>query len=256
MSILGILESISLAKRWTGFCRPLMKLLFFSDIHGNNHAFNAFKKILSAQNEQHKLIFLGDFVGYYYGPNEIISYCRENHVCCVLGNHDKYLLDIIDGKLDLDWHIRKYGNSYEIALKTISKENIEFLRGLDQNRILIINNKKVYICHGSPIDNLEGRIYPDTDLSIFEASVKGIDYVISGHTHYKMIRNYLTTAFLNPGSLGQQRDGRGCTYMTLDLEKNHYSFHKVDYAVSCLEKEIDRFDAGRSSFKDVLRRSR
>jgi putative phosphoesterase len=233
-----------------------MKLIFFSDIHGNNHAFDAFIKSLSAQKDQYELVFLGDFIGYYYGANEIISYCRENKVSCVLGNHDKYFLDILDGKLGLEKYVKKYGCSYEIALKTISKENVNFLRQLDKNKTLTSANKKAYICHGSPLDNLEGRIYPDADLSIFETAVKGFNYVVTGHTHHKMDRCYGSTVFLNPGSLGQQRDGKGCSYMILDLEKNAYYFHTVDYSIASLESEIDLYDAGRARLKEVLRRKR
>lgn len=233
-----------------------MKILIFSDIHGNNHAFDAFIKILSSQIEQYKLLFLGDFVGYYYGVNEIITYCRENNISCVLGNHDKYFLDILDGKTNLEKYVKKYGQSYEIALKTVSKKNIDFLRRLDENKILTSTNKKVFICHGSPLDNLEGRIYADTDLSIFEAAVKDFNYVVTGHTHHKMIKSYKSTVFLNPGSLGQQRDGKGCSYMILDLKKDTYSFYTIDYPIAKLEKEIDNYDAGRKGFKEVLRRAR
>ena len=233
-----------------------MKLILFSDIHGNNHAFDAFIQDLLAQKDQYKLVFLGDFIGYYYGANEIISYCRDNKILCVLGNHDKYFLDILDGKLELENCVKKYGSSYKIAVNTISNENITFLRQLDKKKILINDNKKVYICHGSPLDNLEGRIYPDTKLSVFEAVVKGFDYVITGHTHHKMIRRYGETTFLNPGSLGQQRDGKGCSYIVLDLEKNIYSFHIVDYSICSLEREIDLYDPDRTGFKEVLRRSK
>ena len=232
-----------------------MKLLIFSDIHGNNHAFSAFVKSLSAQNEQYELLFLGDFIGYYYGANEIISYCRENNISCVLGNHDKYFLDILDGKLSLEKYVKKYGHSYEIALNTVSKENVSFLRRLDKKIILTNDKKKAYICHGSPLDNLEGRIYPDTDLSIFESVVDGFNYVITGHTHHKMNRNHGSTTFLNPGSLGQQRDGKGCSYMFLDLREDAYSFQTVNYSIASLEREIDRYDAGRNGLKNVLRRA-
>lgn len=233
-----------------------MKLLFFSDIHGNNHAFDAFIHSLLAKKDQYKLVFLGDFIGYYYGANEIISYCRDNDIFCVLGNHDKYFLDILDGKLELDKYVKKYGHSYEIALETVSKENIDFLRKLDKYKILTISNKKIYICHGSPLNNLEGRIYPDTDLSTFEAVLPGFNYVVTGHTHHKMDRVYGATTFLNPGSLGQQRDGKGCSYMVLDLEEDTYSFHTVDYSIDTLENEIDMHDAGRAGLKEVLRRKR
>lgn len=251
-----MLQSIAFTTQLTGFYRIRMNLIFFSDIHGNNHAFDMFIQSLSAQKEQFELVFLGDFIGYYYGANEIISYCRENKVSCILGNHDKYFLDILDGKLDLDKYVKKYGLSYEIALNTVSKENIDFLRKLDTNKILTSIDKNIYICHGSPLDNLEGRIYPDTDLSIFEASVKGFNYVVTGHTHHKMVRSYGSTTFLNPGSLGQQRDGKGCSYMILDLEKNIHSFHVINYSIAALEREIDQYDKGRNGLKEVLRRSR
>lgn len=231
-----------------------MKLLFFSDIHGNNHAFNAFIEILSAQKNQYELVFLGDFIGYYYGADEIISYCRENSIACILGNHDQYFLNVLDGKLSLEQLVKKYGRSYEIALNTVSTENINFLRQLDKSKTLVSGNKKVYICHGSPLDNLEGRIYPDTDLSVFQKVLKGFDYVVTGHTHHKMDRSYASTIFLNPGSLGQQRDGKGCSYMILDLETDIYSFHTVDYLIASLESEIELNDEGRAEFKDVLRR--
>jgi len=233
-----------------------MKIIFFSDIHGNNHAFDAFVKDLSEQKGQYKLVFLGDFVGYYYGANEIITYCREKNISCILGNHDSYFLRILDGKLSIETFVKNYGRSYEVALNTISDENIEFLRQLDKNKILTSPNKKAYICHGSPINNLEGRIYPNTDLSLFEKAIEGFNYIITGHTHHKMNKRFCSTVFLNPGSLGQQRDGRGCSYMTLDLEKDVYSFHTVNYLISNLEREVDFYDAGRKNFKEVLRRNR
>lgn len=214
-----------------------------------------FVKNLSNQTEQFMLIFLGDFIGYYYGADQIISYCRENDVACILGNHDKYFLDILDGKLSLEKYVKKYGHSYEIAINTVSEENVDFLRRLDKNLVLTSANKKVYICHGSPLDNLEGRVYPDTDLSIFETAVEGFNYVITGHTHHKMNRSYGSTVFLNPGSLGQQRDGKGCSYMYLDLSKDVYSFHTIDYEITALEKEICRYDQGWNGLKDVLRRT-
>jgi len=232
-----------------------MILLFFSDIHGNNHAFDVFVEGLSTQSEEMKLLFLGDFIGYYYGANEIITYCRKNHVCCVLGNHDKYFLDLVDGKRSLNESVERYGRSYEIALSTVSRENIDFLRQLDSERSISIANKIVYICHGSPLDNLEGRIYPDTDLSKFESATRDFNYVVTGQTHHKMVRRYGSTMFLNPGSLGQPRDGKGCSYMILDLENDAYSFHSVNYSIAALEKEIDQYDSGRRGLKEVLRRT-
>ncbi len=233
-----------------------MKLIVFSDIHGNNHSFNEFIKDLSFRKDEFTTLFLGDFIGYYYNPNEIIDYCRQNAFVCVLGNHDQYFLDVVDGKIGIDELIKKYGESYRLAINSISKENLYFLRQLDKFKIIEFNNKRVYFCHGSPLDNLEGRIYPETDLSIFEKSIEGYDYVLTGQTHHKLYKIFKSTVFLNPGSLGQQRDGKGCSYMIIDLEKNLYDFRVVEYDIKRLEDEIDLYDMGWSKLKSVLRRKK
>lgn len=231
-----------------------MKLRFFSDIHGNNYAFKAFIDSISVDKTVNETVFLGDFMGFYYGSNEIISFCREQNITCVLGNHDKYFLDLLDGKIQLD-HLRsKYGNSYELALKSLDSKNIDFLRKLNTHKVFIYGNIRVYVCHGSPIDNLEGRIYPDTDLSKFEKIMRSYKYVVTGHTHHRMERRFGATRFLNPGSLGQQRDGKGCSYLTLDLTTGNSTFHVVEYPIIKLEKDIDRYDHGLPVLKEVLRR--
>lgn len=234
-----------------------MKIIFFSDIHGNKYAFDSFiDNISSIDMTSCEVVFLGDFIGYYYGANEIITYCRENNITCILGNHDKYFLDVLDKKKGIDEFIKRYGNSYRISLNSITEENIDFLRGLPENIFAQWNEKRMYISHGSPLDNLEGRIYPDTDLSIFKKMVEGINYVVSGHTHHKMKRIFNNTIFLNPGSLGQQRDGKGCSYMILDLEKDTSDFYTVNYRIEDLEQEIDFYDGNNNRLKEVLRRKK
>ena len=231
-----------------------MKLIFFSDIHGNNYAFNEFIKEVSSYKDEYTKIFLGDFIGYYYHPDEIIEYCRKNNIICLLGNHDQYFLHALEGKINIESLVKTYGRSYELALKSISDKNIEFLRKLDKARTIQSGKKKVYFCHGSPLNNLEGRIYPDCDLSIFKNILEDFDYIVTGQTHHKMVKSINSTVFLNPGSLGQQRDGRGCSYLILDLDKDTYDFHVVSYNIKKLEDEIDIYDKGSPKLKSVLRR--
>lgn len=229
-----------------------MKLSFFSDIHGNDLAFWSFIK----ENNSKYIYFLGDFLGYYYNANEIITYCRENKISCVLGNHDQNFLDIIDCKTSLAEMTRMYGQSYSIALKSITEQNIEFMRKIPHKIELTFENKKFLLCHGSPADYLTGRIYPDTDISQFSKLVAEFDYVITGHTHHKLVKFHNSVVFLNPGSLGQQRDGRGCSYLNLDTTDWNFEFQTVDYDITIIEKRIDKYDNGSVNLKEVLRRIR
>jgi putative phosphoesterase len=141
------------------------------------------------------------------------------------------------------------------AIKTISAENIDFLRQLPEYKIVKLENKRLFLCHGSPEDYLNGRIYPDTDLSGYMDLVQKYDYIVTGHTHHKLAKTLSTLLFLNPGSLGQQRDGLGCSYLILDLAKNSFTFHSVEYDITALEEQIDLYDGGWVRLKEVLRRT-
>lgn len=229
-----------------------MRCIIFSDIHGNIHAFRAFLEKIRKQ-KYDKIFFLGDFVGYYYNPNEIIEHCIDLGVTCLLGNHDSYFLRMLNAELDQEELVRKYGNSYRQARETMTQASIDFLLSLKPSLNFNISGRNVLLCHGSPINPLEGRIYPDTDLSVFTRG-GNFDYIICGHTHHKISRKYENTWFLNPGSLGQQRDGKGCSYLSIDFFVDTWTIDTVDYDIGALEAQVDRYDMGAERLKSVLRR--
>lgn len=230
-----------------------MKYIVFSDVHGNIHAFKSFLSKISNEKYE-KLIFLGDFVGYYYNPNEIIEACIDLGVTCLLGNHDSYFLRMLNSELDEGDLVRKYGHSYQRARTSITQKSIDFLLGLQPELNIKILQKNVLFCHGAPTNPLEGRIYPDTDLSAFK-DFHSFDYIICGHTHHKMARKFGNTWFLNPGSLGQQRDGKGCSYLSIDFSLDAWMIETVDYDINALESQVDMYDQGAARFKQVLRRT-
>lgn len=231
-----------------------MKYVIFSDIHGNGLSFKAFLQDIKKY-KYDQIIFLGDFIGYYYDAEEIISYCIDHQVKCLLGNHDSYFLAMLEGSIKEEALVARYGHSYTRAKEFISKRSLKFLESLKSSLAIDHGPEgKILFCHGSPTDPLNGRIYPDTDLAQFEDSVAGYSFVVSGHTHHKMQRYLGDTVFINPGSLGQQRDGLGCSYTLLSTADKYVEFKVVDYNISELESQIDKYDQGRQSLKEVLRR--
>lgn len=234
-----------------------MRKIIFSDVHGNHFAFDSFLKDLHKNGfDNLDKIFLGDFVGYYYGANEIISYCRTNQIDCILGNHDFNFLNAIHNKTDLLRLDQKYGHSYSKLANEISTKNINFLKSLPKIRNFSINDKSIYLCHGSPNEPLLDRVYPDTNLLKYADVCKNIDIVFCGHTHYKMDRLCNNVRFVNPGSLGQQRDGTGCSYICFDFETEQCDFYTVDFNRKDLVKEIDFFDPDKNNLKEVLFRTK
>ncbi len=234
-----------------------MKIIFFSDIHGNKYSFDSF--CMQIKSVEHDMtVFLGDVFGYYYYADYIIDRMRQMNFTCLLGNHDKYLLDVIDEKVSPERKtelLRRYGSVYAAPKKIISEKNIAFLRTLKSQISIKSDDYIIGAFHGTPEDPINGRLYPDTIVNDTAAYSK-FDCVITGHTHHKMVRYIDGTVVINPGSLGQQRDGKGCSYIVLDTEKLTWEFNIVDYNREALLRDINLYDPDFKYLVDVLFRNK
>ena len=229
-----------------------MKIAVFSDVHGNQYAFASFEKDLERVNPD-KIVFLGDVFGYYYGQQEILNKLDNDKYHCLLGNHDQMFLNLMNGQEDLATLCKKYGSSYRKSLQEIPPQGVSFLKSLLPYWSMSIGDMRIGFFHGSPDDPLNGRVYPDTRPENFKGYAQ-FDYVFMGHTHHKMIRKFGKTVVINPGSLGQQRDGFGCSYCLFDSETCDVSFQIVNYDINRLAREVKMNDPEAFSLREVLYR--
>lgn len=214
-----------------------MKIAFFSDVHGNQYAFKAF--LCSIREKQPDfVVFGGDIFGYYYASHEILEYMKTSGFICLLGNHDKYIMDLVDEKITEAFLVEKYGLSYSGILYKLTDDDIGFLKSLRAQVELNIDGLSIYFAHGSVNDPLNGRIYPDNTMQEF-LTCKQYDFIFLGHTHHKMWNRINEKVnVINPGSIGQQRDGNGCSYVIFDTVKQNVEYVIVDYDKSALIQEV------------------
>lgn len=214
-----------------------MKIVFFSDAHGNQYAVRNFFEQLAHENYD-LVIFGGDVFGYYYGQLEILELLQKSGFICLLGNHDRYFLDLLENKIDEGYLVSRYGSTYRNITARVPNQYIDFLYSLKNCYKLTIDNLHIACVHGSVEDPLNGRIYPDTKITNIE-DYAGLDYVFMGHTHHKLaVRLENGTVLINPGSIGQQRDGKGCTYVIFDTVSHNYEIKEVQYEREKLISEI------------------
>lgn len=230
-----------------------MKIVFFSDIHGNIYSFEAFLKKMK-EIKPDKMIFCGDVFGYYYYHNEIFCELRQNKIASILGNHEKMLMQVRSNNIDVRELVKKYGEVYN-RCDEVTNNNMDFISSLDEKLEVCIDDIKFGVFHGSPNDYTNERIYPDTLVTDYGKYDK-YDYVILGHTHHKMVRKFNNTIVINPGSLGQPRDGKGCSYLLFDTQKRNFSFEVIKYDVRKLLDDIDRNDNGNKKLKELILRKR
>ena len=87
---------------------------------------------------------------------------------------------------------------------------------------------KLGFFHGSPRDYQNDRIYPDTEITDKEElKLFGkYDYVFSGHTHHKLIKQFGKTILINPGSAGQPR-GDSRSMAIIELTEDAYDIQRI-----------------------------
>jgi len=210
-----------------------MRYAIFSDAHGNIDAVNAmFMK--AEKMDIDKYIFCGDIIGYFHQTTEVIKCLRQNRVLCIKGNHDAQYINALSDAALRENLAKRYGRSY---MTYLPKEYIIWLRNLPYRGSLSDEYASILFLHGSLKDALEGRVYPDTRITD-EFIDDNYTYIIMGHTHYRMNRNYKNVILLNPGSIGQPRDKQGFSFMVLDTLKGEVGFHNISLDIKKLRKKV------------------
>jgi predicted phosphodiesterase len=229
-----------------------MRVAVVSDIHSNLHALEA---VLAAIDEDapDELWCLGDLVGYGPRPNECCAAVAERADVCLAGNHDL----AVRGTIDLEEFHGDAGLAATWTREVLEPEWKELLDRLEPEGWA----HGVALYHGSARDPIWEYVLSDegalATLELARASL-----VLVGHSHValQVVRSgdeldggvapagterdlEGVRALLNPGSVGQPRDGDPrAAYLLLDLAAQHASFRRVEYDVEQTQREMR--DAG------------
>lgn len=231
-----------------------MEIAFFSDIHGNIDGLNAAIKEAKKCGIQ-KFVALGDYVGYYYNPNQVIDSLLKLDITMIRGNHEDLIFKAIKDKKFLNSLKNKYGHGHEIAISDLSRKNMNFLQKLPKNKIIQLpSNQTLMICHGSP-SNINEYIYPDASSKTIEKALKGLDYVAFGHTHYQCLLKKDNNKFMfNPGSIGQPRDKNkiGACWCSFNIYTKKVNFYDTKYDKTNIIKMAKTIDKDVPYLSNVL----
>ena len=178
----------------------MKKVAFVSDVHANLEALQA---VLAKLGDM-SIYCLGDIVGYGASPNEVIALLRSRGVTSVLGNHD---YAVVTGNTS-DFNARA-AISAKWTARVISAESEEYLKSLPQELSFDVEGSRIYLTHGSPLDHLWEYVNPGTHSELFDFYLKRLSarVIALGHTHVPYVWKGEDGTVLNPGSVGQPRDG-------------------------------------------------
>lgn len=207
-----------------------MKVGIISDVHANLPALDAVLNDLQCTD---RIIHAGDIVGYNAFPSEVIKKFQDNSIDSIVGNHDKKLL----GDDSFDFH----GPAEEVINWTssnLSRNDIHFMAELPVSSRFQIDGFTIQLVHGSPYNTNE-YIYPtDLTLGLVEDLDEEVDILIWGHTHYSIVTKLNDVLLLNPGSVGQPRDGDWrSSYAIFDTQTGDIELRRTSYKIDCAIKK-------------------
>ena len=229
-----------------------MRVAVVSDIHANLHALEAVLDAIDADPPD-ELWCLGDLVGYGPRPNEAVEIVRTRAQLCLLGNHDLGVL----GRLDLEEFSPDAATSATWTQAVLLDENRAFLEGLEPEAKV----ERAELFHASPRDPVwEYVVSEETAQAAFELTVSPL--VLVGHSHVALsislvdgqlngtvapdgteVRLEDARRLLNPGSVGQPRDGDPrAAWLALDFDAGSARFHRVPYDIAQTQSELRERD--------------
>jgi len=196
---------------------------------------------------------LGDLVGYGPRPNECCATIAERADVCLAGNHDL----AVRGTIDLAEFHGDAGVAATWTREVLDPEWLALLRRLEPEGAA----HDVALYHGSARDPIWEYVLSD-EAAATTLELAGSPLVLVGHSHVALrivqsageldggvapagteVQLTGVRTLLNPGSVGQPRDGDPrAAYLLLDLDLQRADFRRVEYDVERTQREMR--DAG------------
>jgi len=220
-----------------------MRVAIISDIHGNRHALEAVLEAARAEGPD-AIWCLGDLVGYGADPDACVALTREHAHLCLAGNHDL----AVTGALPVDEFSPRAAAAVEWTQGTMAPENVTYLRGLRPSD----QREGLGLYHASPRDPIWEYVLSPL-LAELSLSAMPERVGLIGHSHVALAftrppdgpvsgeRRYPDDEvdlggdsgwLLNPGSVGQPRDGDPrAAWLLLDLDRERATWRRTEYDI-------------------------
>jgi diadenosine tetraphosphatase ApaH/serine/threonine PP2A family protein phosphatase len=216
-------------------------------VHSNLSALEAVLAAIDAAPPE-EIWCLGDVVGYGPRPNECCEIVEARADICLGGNHDLAVRGTID--------LAEFSGDAAVAARwtrdVLSAPAAAFLARLEPEG----ERAEVALYHGSARDPIWEYVLSD-EAAASTLALSPYPLVLVGHSHIALevawvddvLSGGLAAAgttvetrgrvLLNPGSVGQPRDGDPrAAYLVLDLGEKTATFHRVDYDIERTQGEM------------------
>jgi predicted phosphodiesterase len=232
-----------------------MRFLVLSDIHASSTALETC--LAAAEGRYEKILCLGDVVDYGPDPNEVTEKVKALAPFIIRGNHDKVVAGLSD--------IEVFNPIAQIAARwtsgQLNAENLTYIAQLPRGPA---HTDGLTIVHGAYQDEDEYVFAPLQAMGGLLESPSAV--TLFGHTHYQGGFSYRdgqinviqlrpdpgtkfaalrlepgTRYLINPGSIGQPRDGDPrAAFAIADLDHQVIEFWRVPYDIAAVQQRMEK----------------
>ncbi len=208
-----------------------MRIGIVADVHSNVHALKVVFEALDAL-DLDGIVCAGDIVGYGAYPNECCRDVQRMVGYVIAGNHDRSATTRDVSGL----------NPYAAAAAVWTHDNLngasaDFLSTLPMTLRGDFGGRTAAVFHGS--DREPNRYVYEEDVDEDMPARCSSDLVVLGHTHIPFAVSKKEGIVVNPGSVGQPRDGDPrASYAVVDMDSLACEIGRVEYDVEAASRAI------------------
>jgi len=164
------------------------------------------------------VLCVGDLVDGPGDADAALAILEARGVHCVAGNHERWFLegvrrDVVD------------------ATDSLSESSVAFLRRLRKTKLYDTPAGKALLCHGVGQDD-EAWLRPDTrgyalqDIPTLRELMldDGVQFMIGGHTHQRMVRTFPGLTVINAGTIHRKDEQ---TFSVIDFDRMKVAFYSA-----------------------------
>lgn len=177
-----------------------MRIAIISDIPRNLEALKTMKEPYD------ELWVLGDLVNYGPNPGGVVDFVRSHATVVVRGNHDDAVGFNREPQCSQPFR-NMARETMEFTMSVLSTDQITYLANLSLIVERTIGKKKFVLCHAAPSDPLHKYVPANSMDWEQEMKLVSADVLVVGHTHVPFVRSVQKGQVVNPGSLGQPKNG-------------------------------------------------
>lgn len=249
-----------------------MKIAVLSDIHGNKHALEAVLNDIKHLGIE-KLIFVGDYLGEFSNPNEVLALIKNNNNYeIVSGNKERYFED--DHFSTKDVWVHDHFSGLYWNHEHITSSNHEYMSNMSREKYLTYNNQQILCTHdiSDIFKNPSFRKFSSSNYSLLHSKqdmdkkdylnyvkatlIEDMDFIdelntidariiITGHSHVQWHCFIGDKLLLNPGSIGLPLDHQvGAAYTIINIKDDEVAVEekRIKYNLDAAINELKKSD--------------